>query len=77
MLELNQEQKSAAEHSSARLLVLAGPGTGKTSTLVGRYLYLLKQGVEPDKILCCAFSRKAADEIRSRINTERGTDLEI
>ena len=76
MLELNQEQKLAAEHSSSRLLVLAGPGTGKTSTLVGRYLYLLKQGVEPEKILCCAFSRKAADEIRSRINTERGTDLE-
>ena len=39
MLELNQEQKLATKHSSACLLVLAGPGTGKTSNLVGRYLY--------------------------------------
>ena len=34
MLELNQEQKLAAEHSSSRLLVLAGPGTGKTRRLL-------------------------------------------
>ena len=38
---MNNEQKLAAEHEGGPLLVIAGPGTGKTTTLVGRYKYLL------------------------------------
>ena len=76
MLELNQEQKLAAQHSSERLLVLAGPGTGKTSALIGRYLHLLEDGVPSEKILCCSFSRKAAEEIKTRIKEETDVDIE-
>ncbi len=76
MLELNQEQKLAAQHSSERLLVLAGPGTGKTSALIGRYLHLLENGVPSEKILCCSFSKKAAEEIKTRVKKETDVNIE-
>jgi DNA helicase-2/ATP-dependent DNA helicase PcrA len=64
---LNSEQKIAAEYMDGPALVLAGPGTGKTTTLVGRYQFLLANGVAPEKILSCTFSKKAADELKTRI----------
>ena len=64
---MNFEQQSAAEYVDGPLLVLAGPGTGKTTTLVGRYDFLLSQNVEPKQIICCTFSKKAADELKARI----------
>ena len=72
---LNKEQTKASEMQSERVLVLAGPGTGKTTTLVGRYKYLIDQGIKPEEIICCTFSRKATDEIKSRI--EKETKLNI
>lgn len=51
------------------MLVLAGPGTGKTTTLVGRYLHLVNSGANPNSILCCTFTKKAADELTDRINS--------
>ncbi|HCL29050.1 MAG TPA: hypothetical protein DIC52_11500 [Candidatus Latescibacteria bacterium] len=44
---LNPEQRSAATHGVGPALVLAGPGTGKTTTLVERYVHLLRNGVDP------------------------------
>ena len=67
---LNKEQLEASEIKDDRVLVLAGPGTGKTTTLVSRYKYLLDQGNKPEEIVCCTFSRKAVDEIKSRISKE-------
>ena len=67
----------AAEHSNGPALILAGPGTGKTTTLVGRFLYLLKQGVKPEEIICCTFARKAADEIKKRIKLETGVETKF
>ena len=64
---MNFEQQSAAEYTGGPLLVLAGPGTGKTTTLVGRYEFLLGQKTNPKKIICCTFSKKAADELKLRI----------
>ena len=46
---LNKEQTKASEMQSDRVLVLAGPGTGKTTTLVGRYKYLIDQGIKPEE----------------------------
>ena len=67
---MNNEQKLAAEHEGGPLLVIAGPGTGKTTTLVGRYKYLLDSNIKTNQILCCTFSRKAADELKLRINSQ-------
>ena len=72
---LNKEQLEASEIKDERVLVLAGPGTGKTTTLVSRYKFLIDQGVKPEEIICCTFSRKATEEIKSRI--EKETKLNI
>ena len=66
-LTLNPEQKGAATHGVGPALVLAGPGTGKTTTLVGRYVHLLRNGVDPGQIFVSTFTRKAAEELRRRI----------
>lgn len=72
---LNKEQLLASEIRDDRVLVLAGPGTGKTTTLVARYKYLIAQGIKPEEIICCTFSRKASDEIKIRI--EKETNLSV
>ncbi|MGH2484941.1 MAG: UvrD-helicase domain-containing protein, partial [Ktedonobacterales bacterium] len=67
MAPLDREQRAAA-HSPTPALVIAGPGTGKTSTLVGRVAYLVRErGVSPDSILALTFSNKAAGEMRERL----------
>ena len=71
MFELNKEQRLAAESNSSPLLVLAGPGTGKTTALIGRYLNLVNKGTDPKRILCCAFSKKASEEIKTRIKNQK------
>ena len=71
-MNLNAEQKTAAEVTSRHALILAGPGTGKTTALVGRYAELLKRDVPPSSILCCTFARKAADELKGRIKSSTG-----
>ncbi|MGM0578944.1 MAG: ATP-dependent helicase [Myxococcota bacterium] len=70
--DLNPEQREAAEHGEGPALVLAGPGTGKTTTLVGRYAYLVRRGVRPEAIFTTTFTRKAADQLRRRIEPEIG-----
>ena len=72
---LNKEQLKASEIKDDRVLVLAGPGTGKTTTLVSRYKYLINEGIKPEEIICCTFSRKATDEIKSRIEKELKLDV--
>ena len=62
-----KSQKTAAEYEGAPLLVEAGPGTGKTRTLIARIEYLLSKGVPAPSILALTFSNKAAKEIRERI----------
>ncbi len=63
----NAEQKRAIEAESGPLLVVAGPGTGKTRTLVGRAAHLLQKGCRPLDILVLTFTRAAAREIRQRL----------
>ena len=71
---MNTEQTLAAQHDGDALLVIAGPGTGKTTTLVERYGYLLSKGTKTNEILCCTFSRKAADELKTRIRSQTNVD---
>ena len=64
---LDDSQKAAAEHEESPLLVEAGPGTGKTRTLIARAEFLLGKGVSAPSILALTFSNKAAREIRERV----------
>jgi DNA helicase-2/ATP-dependent DNA helicase PcrA len=65
---LNTDQLRAVEHPGGPLLVLAGPGTGKTGVLVQRIAHLVAdRGVRPERILALTFSRRAADEMRARV----------
>ncbi|MDT4896444.1 MAG: ATP-dependent helicase UvrD/PcrA [Acidobacteriota bacterium] len=65
-LTLDESQRAAAHSAHTPLLVAAGPGTGKTRTLVGRILHLLDEDVAPDKIVALTFSNKAGEEMRER-----------
>src|SRR4051812_16074936 len=64
---LDPSQQAVVDHAGGPLLVLAGPGTGKTTTLVEAVVDRVARGVAPDRVLVLTFSRKAADELRERI----------
>ncbi len=61
-------QRKAAIHREGPLLIIAGAGTGKTSTLTHRILHLVKEGVAPSEILAITFTNKAAKEMQERVN---------
>ncbi len=65
--ELNPEQAAAATFGAGPLLIIAGAGTGKTRTLVYRVAHLIEQGVRPERILLLTFTRRAAQEMLSRV----------
>lgn len=67
MEHLNKNQTKAAEFAGKHLLVLAGAGTGKTKTIIARAQYLISKGVDPKKIQILTFTKKAANEIVSRV----------
>ena len=64
---LNDMQREAALHKDGPLLIIAGAGTGKTSTLTHRILNLVKEGVPPNEILAITFTNKAAKEMLERV----------
>ena len=67
MLALDDSQRTAARAEAGPHLIEAGPGTGKTRTLIARIERLLEQGVDPTSILVLTFSNKAAEELRERV----------
>lgn len=65
---LNKRQREAVESVDSPLLIVAGPGTGKTRTLTHRVAYLIKEKeIRPDHILAITFTNRAADEMRERL----------
>lgn len=64
----NPEQQAAIDHEQGPLLIVAGPGTGKTRTLTHRIAHLIQERGEPaDNMLAVTFTEKAADEMRTRL----------
>ncbi len=65
---LDPDQQRVVSHEAGPLLVLAGPGTGKTTTMVEAIVDLVdRRGVRPDEILALTFGRKAAEQLRDRV----------
>lgn len=69
---LDAAQRAVVDHPGGPLLVLAGPGTGKTTTLVESVAARVAAGTEPARILVLTFSRKAAVELRDRMAARLG-----
>ena len=68
LASLNEPQRRAATHGDGPLLVVAGPGAGKTRVVVARVAHLLlSRDVQPDEITAITFSRRAAGELQSRL----------
>ncbi|MGH4034554.1 ATP-dependent helicase [Actinomycetota bacterium Odt1-20B] len=64
---LDARQRAVVDHGAGPLLVLAGPGTGKTTTLVESVAARVARGTDPARVLVLTFSRKAAVELRDRM----------
>src|SRR5918995_524563 len=64
--ELNEEQRAAATHAGGPLLILAGAGTGKTTTLCSRVAWLVSEGAPSERILLLTFTRRASREMLQR-----------
>lgn len=76
--ELNEKQRQAAEAIDRRIAVVAGPGTGKTKTLIARILYLLEQrNVGPGEITAVTFTNQAAQELKERLTLQPGSKRNI
>ncbi|WP_346776327.1 ATP-dependent DNA helicase [Streptomyces sp. SID10362] len=69
---LDAAQRAVVDHRTGPLLVLAGPGTGKTTTLVESVADRIARGGDPERILVLTFSRKAAVELRDRMAVRIG-----
>lgn len=71
---LNDEQRQAAcyDGPADHLMLLAGAGTGKTRTIIGRTIHLLDSNVDPRRILLLTFTRRAAKEMKDRLEMEAG-----
>src|SRR3954463_13806137 len=75
-VSLDAEQQRVVDHAGGPLLVLAGPGTGKTTTLVEAIADRIEhRGVDPSQILALTFSRKAAESLRDRVTARVGRTL--
>jgi len=72
--ELNAEQRAAVTHRGGPLLVLAGAGTGKTTTLCSRVAWLVAEGAMPQGLLLLTFTRRAAREMVARAGALLGSN---
>lgn len=70
----NENQRLAISNVDGPVLIIAGPGTGKTFTLVQRALYMIQEcGVKPEHIMVATFTEKATKELVTRITNELAT----
>lgn len=74
--DLDEDQQRVVDHPGGPLLVLAGPGTGKTTTLVEAIVDRIEtRGADPSQVLALTFSRKAAEQLRDRVTARLGRTI--
>ena len=69
-LKPNSKQQACIDNIEGKYLVLAGPGTGKTFTMIQRIKSMIERGIQAEKILCLTFSDAATNEVRTRLEKE-------
>lgn len=72
--ELNDVQRASVENIDGPMMIIAGPGSGKTRVLTYRIAHLINMGIDPFRILALTFTNKAASEMRERINKIVGNE---
>lgn len=76
-MELNKQQLEAINYFDSPLLIVAGPGTGKTKVLTEKIILLIeKKGFDPNRILVSTFTNKGADELKNRLRKKLGDKVE-
>lgn len=74
----NIEQNEAIKHTGTDLLILAGPGTGKTYTIIQKILHIINElNINPKEVLAITFSNRAKDELFDRISRISGNNLPV
>lgn len=73
---LTKQQTKAIEYLDSPLLIIAGPGTGKTRVLTEKVMYLVKKGYDPNRIIVSTFTIKAAEELKDRLRKNLGDAVE-
>lgn len=75
---LDKEQQEIVLDESKYLLVVAGAGSGKTLTILGKINYLIKyKNIKPEEILCISFTKKAADSLKDKIKKEFNLNMQV
>lgn len=73
-MKMNDEQLLAVRTDALNIVIVAGPGSGKTRTLIARILQDISTGIRPERIVVITFTNAAADEIRERLTAELHKD---
>lgn len=75
---LDEQQQKIVIEESKYLLVVAGAGSGKTLTILGKINYLIKhKNIKPEEILCISFTKKSSESLKEKIRSEFNIDIEV